>query len=70
MNYLPIIQLKGDVEIDECFIKSNPKYSKHINSKFSTVLGLIERDSKKIILVNIPDKSTNSIIPVILNSWY
>jgi hypothetical protein len=65
-NYIPIITLSGDVEIDEVFIQGRKRYDNWNNAKCTNIVfGIICRETKEFVLVSIPNKSGNSIYPIL-----
>jgi hypothetical protein len=66
-NYIPIIQLEGNIKIDEVFIKGKEGFNNGRNAPASIIFGLLCRESRDIVLIHVDDKSQNTLHPIIQN---
>jgi hypothetical protein len=67
----PFYELKGSIEIDELYLKAKRKCNLGRlppNQDFTIVLGFFCRETREIILNHIGDKSSDSIMPLIIQS--
>jgi ISXO2-like transposase domain len=57
------------MEIDENYIAKQKKSSapcRKLNGSFELMLGLIERDTKRFVIIIVTDRTETTIIPIIL----
>jgi hypothetical protein len=65
-KYIPMVTLGGDVEIDEIFIRGRQKYNNGNNAKYTNIIfGIYSRTTKEVLLFHIPNKSAQSIHPIL-----
>jgi hypothetical protein len=58
--------MSGDVEIDEIFIQGKQRYKNGLNTKITNIIfGIYSRDTKEVLLFHIPNKSAQSIHPIL-----
>jgi len=67
-QHLPLIQLQGPVEIDEMRLQPHRRTENgRLPAPGQIIFGLYSRTTKRTILYHVPDRSRNTLIPIILD---
>lgn len=62
-GYAPIVfSCGGEYEVDECFVE---RVKTAVGSVTITIMGIFERGTGKVFLQRVPDRSSNSLLPLL-----
>jgi hypothetical protein len=63
-----MVEISGTIEIDEMFIRGKKGFNNGNNSQTLIVFGMLCRESKKMVMIHVPNKSSNTLHPILANN--